>query len=226
MKGVKAVGLLLVILLLTAVPASAAPDLPVGGLGRLTFNGKDRFCTAFVVRSRSTLVILRYYGLMEVWDNLLISAGHCWGDNLSFRPHLKQNKYDVQLVARSLRPLGFDILIGRFYSLVGFPVFRLAPEYKVAVGESLTVVGYGGGVLQSYVAPFLRYDLDGDLVVGRVGQFGFSGSPVLNLADEVVGVAYAMGVKDVLTCQLLGICIREPFFFAEPIANVLRLLRP
>jgi len=199
-------------------------------------------CTAFVVDSRPRQTLGRY-GENEVrYEQLLVSAGHCAtvGDEFRFETKAYRHRYEfggkeygfwvgagtayAQLVGFSSGPRGYDVGVWRFWTHVPYPTLQVKRRYVAIPGELLLVIGYPSKVLQAYIAPFVRYESDGVLSIGRVGQKGMSGSPVLNKEGKVVGVAVAMKVKNPYAC-FLGVCERLPEYYAEPIDRVFGIVK-
>ena len=215
------------LILIVTLTASVATEFNIASIGRLRFNGLS--CTAFLVKSE----LLhprnpRYWKDSDSFRNIFVSAGHCRREEMVFETNpkkiavgaftfwLPQLTYRAFPIAYSSLPLGYDILVGEFRSDWGYPVLPLAFGYIPEAGEQLRIVGYGGKVLQSYTAPFIGYE-NGMLAIGRVGQKGFSGSPVLNWEGKVIAIAVAMKVEISEPCRYFGECVRLPTYYAIPI---------
>jgi hypothetical protein len=219
--------------------AASAPLPEMGAIGKLVVGG-DRLCTAFVVASERVTQAGPYgYRWEPVWENLAVSAGHCFDPEMQFRSNrtpasgppgreawYPAETFPARVVAVSRPPLGWDLMVVAFYSYWQLPALRIASEPPER-GEILLMVGYGGGVLGAVSGRFLGTDGDGSLMVGARGVAGYSGGPVMRADGAVVGVAAAVKLKEprpAIHCAL-GACEFDQVYYAVPVSRLEGLVR-
>jgi trypsin-like peptidase len=213
----------------------SAQGLPVDAIGRLTTD--EIRCTGFVVHSQKHQVeqMGSYRGggaLVDVYENWIVTAGHCAGANMVFHLGHRGGDYPVRVVGFSGPRFisGHDVLVGRFSSDWAIPTLEPAFGYQPQAGEPLMLIGYGFGALMARVGAFEGLNEFGQLTIHSYGSPGNSGGPVLIPGTRrVVGIgvetttAAPPGVSPVY-CRFVGCAIKPPYF-ATPIDRIRDLVR-
>ncbi len=200
-------------------PASADSSL-IDAIGRL-FIDDSGVCTAFVVRSVEQQGPHHGHSA-AVYENWIVSAGHCVGGKLVFMQ--RGIAYPIVGILGFSSPglWGHDVMVGVFLSDHPMPTLQPAFGEYPQPGDKLLLVGYGRGALMMRVGPVLGYDERGHLVIENFASPGNSGGPVIIPGTRrVVGVGIETTVDQrpgvpVFLCGF-GACGVKPPYYASHI---------
>lgn len=199
-------------------PAGAESG-PIDAVGRL-FIDDSGVCTAFIVRSTDQQA-LQHGHSTAVYENWIVSAGHCLGAKLVFVQ--RGTAYPIVGILGYSSPglRGHDVMGGVFLSDRPMPTLEPAFGEYPQPGDKLLLVGYGRGALMMRVGPVLGYDERGHLVIENFASPGNSGGPVtIPGTRRVVGVGiettvdHRLGVP-VFLCGFGACGVKPPYYAAH-----------
>ncbi len=199
-------------------PANADRGL-IDAVGRLSIDDSG-VCTAFVVRSVEQQG-QRYGHSAAVYENWIVSAGHCVGGKLVFVQ--RGIAYPIVGILGFSAPglRGHDVMVGVFLSDHPMPTLQPAFGEYPQPGAKLLLVGYGRGALMMRVGPVLGYDERGHLMIENFASPGNSGGPVVTPGTRrVVGVGIETTVDrrqgvPVFLCGLGACGVKPPYYAAH-----------
>ena len=238
LRGVLTV--LAVLVLLSGTPVlvrdAAAQVFPVDAIGRLVVDN-EQMCTAFIVRSEDLRATIRYYGPWNgppVYENWIVSAGHCFGRHLVFMQGQVWHRITRVIGYSGGGTVGYDVMVAVFFTWSRMPTLEPAFGEYPKVGDPLMLIGYGHGALMMRVSPLIGYDDRGHMEIDGYASPGNSGGPVLIPGTRrVVGVGIETtldlppGVLPVY-CMLKPCGVKPPYTAAhiDRIRGVARLSAP
>ncbi len=205
-------------------PASAGAS-PVDAVGRLIVDNTG-LCTAFVVRSIERQALSRSYGRVTMYENWLVSAGHCLGSKLVFSQQGTLHEVAGIVGFSSGGERGHDVMVAAFFTDHPMPTLEPAFGEYPRAGDTLMLIGYGRKALMMRVGPVVGYDERGDMVIENFASPGNSGGPVLIPGTRrVVGVGIEATLDlrpgvPVFFCRI-GPCGVKPPYIATPIDRLL-----
>ena len=218
--------LILIVLLLwgsvALVRNATAQEFPVDAIGRLVSN--ERACTAFIVRSQDISATIRYYehgNGLPVYENWIVSAGHCFGQHLVFIRGQVWYRIARVIGFSGGSAAGYDVMVAAFFTWTRMPTLEPAFGEYPKVGDLLLLIGYGQGALMMRVNPLMRYDAHGHMEINGYASPGNSGGPVLIPGTRrVVGI----GIRTTLDvppdtppvyCMLRRCRVKPPYVAAH-----------
>lgn len=201
-----------------------AEAFPTDAIGRLIVDD-SAVCTAFVARSVERQARSPFREIATVYENWLVSAGHCHGQELVY-----WDRHGPHPVARVLGfsaggDSGHDVLVATFVTLQPVPTLELAFGEYPRVGDKLMLIGYGRSALMTRVGPLVEVDERGFMAIENFASPGNSGGPVLIPGTRrVVGIGVATTVDipvgfPASVCRL-GVCSARPPYFAVHIDRI------
>ncbi len=232
-KRTKRLGLLLLVVLGAVAVASvgypgqvSAGVVPIDAIGRLVIDD-IHLCTAFVVASVKRQVPSEFGGAATVYENRLVSAGHCYGQKLIFWQGETQYPVTRVLGQSPAGDEGYDVMVATFLGDQPMPTLEPAFGEFPKVGDKLMLIGYGRKALMMRVGPLLGYDERGRMKIENYASPGNSGGPVIIPATRrVVGIGIEttldvpLGIPLVF-CQLGSACHVKPPYIATHIDRIL-----
>jgi hypothetical protein len=112
-----------------------------------------------------------------------------------------------------------DYLIGIFWSSHQMPTLNI--EWgEPRLGEKLLTMGYPRSTLRSVVGQYIGRNEHGHMVINAIGQFGMSGSPIINERGRVVGIMTALRALYLYPMRIK----RIPPMFGTPISLIRKIL--
>lgn len=197
-----------------------ASEFPLDAIGRL-FIGDSGMCTAFVIRSLERPGVNRVGQPESSYENWLVSAGHCVGDEMVFVQ--RSGRYPiVGVVGFSSGGLrGFDVLVTAFVTDRPMPILEPAFGEYPQTGDRLMLIGFGRGTLMMRVGPLLGYDDRGHLAIQSFASPGNSGGPVLIPGTRRVvgiGIETTLDIRPgaaAFLCGFGGCGVKPPYYAAH-----------
>ncbi len=198
---------------------ATAGEAPVEAIGRLLIDDTG-ICTAFVIRSVEQQT-LNGGRLAAIYENWVVSAGHCLGGKLAFMQRATAYPVIGILGFSSWGARGHDVLVGVF--LTGHPMPALEPafgEYP-RPGDKLLLIGYGRGALMMRVGPVLGYDERAHMMIENFASPGNSGGPVLIPGTRrVVGIGIETTLDmrpgvPAMYCGFAACGVKPPYYAAH-----------
>lgn len=186
---------------LTDPAAADSIRVPLGAIGRVLDHDNQFKCTGFIIASvlhRPTPSPTRAsVGATAWYENTMVTAGHCLEHTHFFlaRDGLLHTIHNI--VGYSDHESGYDVLIAKFATSTVMSTLDPAYRYTLSTGDVLMHVGYGRGVLQITVNPFVGYSNRGDLIVDGISGPGASGSPIILPGTRRVIAILHSGTVDV-----------------------------
>lgn len=207
---------------------AGAGGFPVDAVGRLLVDD-DGVCTAFVIRSAERYILDQFGSMVALYENWLVSAGHCIGTKLVFALHGTSYPVDNILGFSSGGARGYDMMVMVFFTDRPVPALEPAFGEYPAVGDRLLLIGYGRGALMMRVGPVLGYDARGHLIIESFASPGNSGGPVLIPGTRRVvgvGIETTLDVRPGVPLMLcgLGACGVKPPYYAAHIDRLLGIV--
>jgi len=186
---------------------ASAEVFPLDAIGKLVVDGSG-VCTAFVVRSVPRHVPRRIGEPPVVYENWLVSAGHCLGNDLVFWQRGTSYPVSQILAYSSGGDRGFDAMVATFTTYLPMPILEPAFGEYPTPGDKLMLIGYGRNALMMRVGPLLGYDERGHMEIRSYASPGNSGGPVL-----IPGTRRVVGIGIETTVDLSQVHARMLCFF-------------
>lgn len=199
--------------------AASAGVSPIDAVGRLLIDDTG-VCTAFLVRSTDQQA-LQHGHTTAVYENWMVSAGHCLGRKLIFVQHGTAYPIVAILGYSSSGLRGHDVLVGVFLSENPMPILEPAFGEYPEPGDKLLLVGYGRGALMMRVGPVLGYDERGHMMIENFASPGNSGGPVLIPGTRrVVGIGIETTLDmrpgvPAMYCGFAACGVKPPYYAAH-----------
>ncbi len=208
------------ILGISSRPTPASAEIgPLTAVGRLLIDDSG-VCTAFIVRSTERQV-LQHGQRATVYENWIVSAGHCLGGKLVFLQRGAAYPIVEILGYSSPGTRGHDVMVGVFFSDHPMPTLEPAFGEHPQPGDRLLLIGYGRGALMMRVGPVLGYDERGHLMIENFASPGNSGGPVIIPGTHrVVGIGIETTVDlragvPVFVCGFGACGVKPPYYAAH-----------
>ncbi len=207
---------------------ASAEVFPLDAIGKLVVDGSG-VCTAFVVRSVPRHVPWRIGEPSVVYENWVVSAGHCLGNDLVFWQRGTSYPVSRVLAYSSGGDRGFDAMVATFTTYLPVPTLEPAFAEYPKPGDKLMLIGYGHNALMMRVGPLLRYDERGHMEIRSYASPGNSGGPVLIPGTRrVVGIGIETTVDlsqvHARALCLFGTCPIKPPYVAAHIDRLLGMV--
>lgn len=208
--------------LIGASPAGAkASDVfPIDAIGKLVVD-ENRVCTAFIIRSIQRQTREKFGGSIPIFENWLVSAGHCNGQELVFRQGTSRHRISRVIGFSAGHSQAYDVMVSIFYTYLRMPVLEPAFGEYPAVSDKLLLIGYGRSALMMRVSPLLRYDERGHMEIDGYASPGNSGGPVLIPGTRrVVGIGIETTLQkpegaSFMYCVLTSCAPKPPYVAAH-----------
>jgi hypothetical protein len=139
-------------------------DFPTDAIGRLIVD-EQAVCTAFIVRSLERHVRTFSREAAVIYENWLVSAGHCHGADMVFWHRGAPHPVARILGFSSGGSDGFDVLGATFLSLTPMPILTPAFGEYPQIGDNLMLIGYGRNALMQRTGPLVDLDERGYMMV-------------------------------------------------------------